>query len=124
MGLAAQYRTAQAIHRASQGDETHCTSQGTGIPCTNAEELVVAAVVVVVVVVVALVFVIKKLRLLSMNVLHLKSTLSLNDIKSGTKNARITGAVAGKRTMHNRSVIVGLEFRQSLSSCRLITEWT
>ena len=41
---------------------THCTSQGTGIPCTNAEELVVAAVVVVVVVVVvvAVVVVIKK----------------------------------------------------------------
>ena len=54
MGLAAQYRTAQAIHRASQGAETHCTSQGTGIPCTNAEELVVAAVVVVVAVVVVI----------------------------------------------------------------------
>jgi hypothetical protein len=43
MGLAAQYRTAQAIHRASQG--------------ADAEELVVAAAVVVVV---ALVVVIKK----------------------------------------------------------------
>ena len=52
MGLAAPHRTAQRIHRASQGAETHCTSQGaethctsqgTGIPYTNAEELVVSA---------------------------------------------------------------------------------
>jgi len=30
--LAAPHRTAQEIR---QGAETHCTSQGTGTPCTN-----------------------------------------------------------------------------------------
>ena len=43
MGLAARHRTAQEIHRASQGAKTHCTSQGTG---TSQEEVVVVVVVV------------------------------------------------------------------------------
>jgi hypothetical protein len=52
MELAAPLHTAQDIYRASQGAETHCTSQGTGTPCTNAEvELVVEVVAAVIVVV-------------------------------------------------------------------------
>ena len=47
MGLAAPHRTAQEIHRASQGAETHCTRQG-----TNAEVVLVVEVVAVVIVVV------------------------------------------------------------------------
>ena len=48
MGLAAPLRTAQDIYRA----ETHCTSQGTGTPCTNAEVVLVVEVVAAVIVVV------------------------------------------------------------------------
>jgi hypothetical protein len=54
MGLAAPLRTAQDIYRA----ETHCTSQGTGTPFTNAE--VVVVVVVVVEVVAAVIVVVQK----------------------------------------------------------------
>ena len=60
MGLAASHRTAQEIHRESQGAETYCTSQGTGTPCTRAE--VVVAVVVVVVVIIQKLPLVNKLK--------------------------------------------------------------